>query len=135
MRVRPGPGPADPASRSSGCATWPPRPSGCSSCAAAAGVLAHAATRDPLTGLPNRSLLEESLERAFARRDRTGAEPGLLFVDLDGFKAINDTLGHATGDAALREVAAPAADLRARVATWSPGSAVTSSWSWSTTPR
>ena len=69
-----------------------------------AGVLAHAATRDPLTGLPNRSLLEESLERAFARRDRTGAEPGLLFVDLDGFKSINDTLGHATGDAALREV-------------------------------
>ena len=70
-----------------------------------AGVLAHAATRDPLTGLPNRSLLEESLERAFARRDRTGAEPGLLFVDLDGFKSINDTLGHASGDAALREVA------------------------------
>jgi diguanylate cyclase (GGDEF)-like protein len=69
-----------------------------------AGVLAHAATRDPLTGLPNRLLLEESLERAFARRDRTGAEPGLLFVDLDGFKSINDTLGHATGDAALREV-------------------------------
>ena len=70
----------------------------------AAGALAHAATRDPLTGLPNRSLFLESLDRAFARMERSITAPGVLFVDLDGFKQVNDTLGHAAGDALLREV-------------------------------
>jgi diguanylate cyclase (GGDEF)-like protein len=69
-----------------------------------AGDLADAATRDPLTGLPNRALLTESLGRAFARMTRSITDPGVLFVDLDGFKAVNDTHGHAAGDAVLRDV-------------------------------
>ena len=70
-----------------------------------AGEMARAATRDPLTGLPNRTLLTEAMARAFARRDRGLTEPAVLFVDLDGFKQVNDTRGHAAGDAVLREVA------------------------------
>ena len=71
-----------------------------------AGELAQAATRDPLTGLPNRTLFEEAALRAFARRDRTPDWPGVLFVDLDCFKAVNDRHGHHAGDVVLREVAA-----------------------------
>jgi diguanylate cyclase (GGDEF)-like protein len=70
-----------------------------------AGEMAQAATRDPLTGLPNRTLLVESMTRAFARRDRALTEPAVLFVDLDGSKKVNDTHGHAAGDTVLREVA------------------------------
>ncbi len=71
----------------------------------AAGALAQAATRDPLTGLPNRTLFDEALGRALARQERENGRAGLLFVDLDGFKRLNDTYGHAVGDEALREVA------------------------------
>jgi diguanylate cyclase (GGDEF)-like protein len=70
-----------------------------------AGELARAAIRDPLTGLPNRSLFEEALQRAMARRGRAVTSPGVVFVDLDEFKPVNDTYGHAAGDAVLREVA------------------------------
>ncbi|GBF08083.1 diguanylate cyclase/phosphodiesterase [Deinococcus aerius] len=67
--------------------------------------LEHLAHHDPLTGLPNRRALTAHLEEAVRRARASGTRLALLFVDLDGFKHINDTLGHAAGDAALREVA------------------------------
>jgi len=60
---------------------------------------------DPLTGLPNRSLLGERIERALALAQREGAPFALLLLNLDHFKHINDTLGHAFGDRVLVEVA------------------------------
>ncbi len=65
---------------------------------------AHRATHDPLTGLANRELFLAELERALAFGARYGRKTGLLFVDMDGFKEINDTMGHAKGDALLRGV-------------------------------
>lgn len=67
---------------------------------------AHRATHDPLTGLANRDLFLDQLDRALAAGARYGRKTGLLFLDLDGFKVINDTRGHALGDALLRAVAA-----------------------------
>lgn len=67
---------------------------------------AHRATHDPLTGLANRELFLDQLDRALAFGARYGRKTGLLFLDLDGFKAINDTRGHALGDGLLRAVAA-----------------------------
>lgn len=68
-------------------------------------LLERAATRDPLTGLPNRRLFDEALARAFARRARGETEPALLFVDVDDFKQVNDVHGHGAGDQLLRDVA------------------------------
>jgi diguanylate cyclase (GGDEF)-like protein/PAS domain S-box-containing protein len=68
-------------------------------------VLTERAVRDPLTGLANRALLEERLRTALARDTRSGETTGVLFLDLDGFKQVNDTHGHAVGDAVLRAVA------------------------------
>ena len=67
--------------------------------------LAERAVRDPLTGLANRSLLEERLRAVLARDARTGDTSGILFLDLDGFKAVNDQHGHQIGDLVLRVVA------------------------------
>lgn len=67
--------------------------------------LAERAVRDPLTGLANRTLLEERLRASLARDARTGASTGVLFLDLDGFKSVNDRHGHAVGDAVLCAVA------------------------------
>ncbi|HYD93964.1 MAG TPA: EAL domain-containing protein [Noviherbaspirillum sp.] len=60
---------------------------------------------DPLTELPNRRLLREKLDQAFAWSQRAGKRVALLYLDLDRFKAINDTLGHHTGDLLLKAVA------------------------------
>jgi diguanylate cyclase (GGDEF)-like protein/PAS domain S-box-containing protein len=68
-------------------------------------VMTERAVRDPLTGLANRALFEERLRSVLARDGRTGDTTGLLFLDLDGFKAVNDDHGHAVGDAVLRAVA------------------------------
>ena len=62
------------------------------------------ATRDALTGLPNRAMLMEHLVTALARGQRTGLMPAVMFLDLDGFKAVNDGLGHEAGDELLIEV-------------------------------
>jgi diguanylate cyclase (GGDEF)-like protein/PAS domain S-box-containing protein len=65
----------------------------------------HEALHDPLTGLPNRTLLRDRLEHALAQSERDGRETAVLFVDLDNFKQVNDVHGHATGDAVLVEFA------------------------------
>lgn len=67
--------------------------------------LARANQHDALTGTPNRALLLERLELALATAQRHGTQLAVIFLDLDGFKQINDTLGHAGGDEALRVVA------------------------------
>ncbi|MCO6419792.1 EAL domain-containing protein [Siccirubricoccus sp. KC 17139] len=66
--------------------------------------LRRAAHHDPLTGLPNRALFAERLEAAFTEAGAAGRCVGLITLDVDGFKAMNDGLGHAAGDAVLRAV-------------------------------
>lgn len=64
--------------------------------------LEHRASHDVLTGLPNRARAEETLEDLLAERRNTGGGIGVVFVDLDGFKAINDREGHGAGDRVLK---------------------------------
>ncbi len=80
------------------------------------------AMHDPLTGLPNRAMFMESLERAAPKARRRFARFSVLFIDLDHFKEVNDTMGHSAGDALLQEVgrrltaAVRSSDMVARLA-------------------
>lgn len=67
--------------------------------------LDHMAHHDPLTDLPNRTLLADRLSQAIHRAERNGLSVAVLFIDLDRFKNVNDTLGHPSGDLLLQEVA------------------------------
>ena len=67
--------------------------------------LEHRADHDALTGLPNRHRLERELRQAIANATQAGGRLALLYIDLDGFKAVNDSGGHVAGDRLLREVA------------------------------
>jgi diguanylate cyclase (GGDEF)-like protein/PAS domain S-box-containing protein len=67
--------------------------------------LAHQAFHDPVTSLPNRALFVERVRHAIGRSRREGSQLGVMFLDIDDFKTINDSLGHDAGDAALIDVA------------------------------
>ena len=66
--------------------------------------LEHRALHDDLTGLPNRALLNDRLDQALAGTRRSGGRIGVVFLDVDGFKHVNDALGHGTGDTLLVEL-------------------------------
>ena len=74
--------------------------------------LAHQAFHDPLTNLANRALFADRLDHALKQAARRRRPLAVLYFDLDGFKGINDTLGHVAGDLVLQEVAARLVDLR-----------------------
>jgi len=78
---------------------------------AAVQELTHRAFHDPLTGLPNRLLLRDRLSTAVERIRRTGRQGSVLFCDLDGFKRVNDELGHQAGDEVLVKVARRLAEV------------------------
>lgn len=67
--------------------------------------MAHMAQHDTLTGLPNRALFDDRLKQAIVQANRNRGRLALLYVDLDHFKPVNDTLGHAVGDVLLKAVA------------------------------
>ena len=75
--------------------------------------IAHLAHYDALTDLPNRVLFREQLEHELERIKRSGEQLAMLYIDIDEFKSVNDSLGHPVGDELLKAVARPLACLRA----------------------
>ena len=75
--------------------------------------LAHQAFHDPVTSLANRALFADRVQHAIMRSIRGGRAVGVMFIDLDDFKTVNDSLGHAAGDTVLQEVARRASGSRA----------------------
>lgn len=73
--------------------------------------LEYLATHDPLTDLPNRSLFYDRLDHALSLANRERLQVAVMFLDLDGFKSVNDAFGHAKGDRLLKKVAARLADV------------------------
>jgi len=79
--------------------------------------LVHQALHDPLTGLANKTLFDDRLEHAIARVQRSGRTIGVLFLDVDNFKEVNDGVGHHAGDELLRHIAACLSDCARRADT------------------
>ena len=69
------------------------------------GLMQHQAYHDPLTALPNRRLFMEHIDRTYEECRRRRGKAAVLFLDIDYFKTVNDTLGHDSGDLLLKEIA------------------------------
>ena len=76
-------------------------------------IILHQANYDAVTGLPNRNLFSDRLQHALQVTNRSQNQGALLFIDLDRFKQVNDTLGHSVGDRLLQESFRTPAELRA----------------------
>ncbi len=91
------------------------------------GELRHQALHDALTGLPNRTLIMDRIDQLLTRNRRHNTNGAALYIDLDDFKNVNDTLGHEAGDRLLVAVAAPPRRARCATSTRSVGWVATSS--------
>jgi hypothetical protein len=90
--------------------------------------MTHSAQHDFLTGMPNRMLLNDRVNQALAWAQRNSKKVAVLFLDLDGFKHINDSLGHPTGDKLLQSIAKRLVDCVRGSDTVSRQGPATSSW-------